>query len=44
MDIHEAIELINNEDLVFDKGVWKAKLPYFLKTVMENAILYLSTE
>jgi hypothetical protein len=30
MNIHAAIELINNEDLIFDHGEWKVQLPDYL--------------
>lgn len=36
MNIHEAIDRINNEDLIFEKGIWKVKMPYYLKRIIEE--------
>lgn len=36
MNIHAAIELINNEDLVFDQGEWKVKIPEYLIKIIKT--------
>ena len=36
MNIHEAIDRINNEYLIFEMGVWKVKMPYYLKRIIEE--------